>query len=627
MKKSAITIAVLFLIFSLSQSAYSQDGFNNRSRALYILDIGRYVDFGGALDTAAFFKVGVLSKDDDLYWELADLAKTRNEIQGKPLLIVVFREVDKIEYTNVLFASGESDFNFDRMLEKIAGKKTLLVTEGYEFGKSMFNFVVVNGQPRFEINEEKLERVGISLPSTVLGAAVKTREDWEKLYTLTNEELERQLEIVKQQQLLIEQQKDEIIRQTALLDSLDNEVKLREAALIERQRELDRKSSEIGVKTEEINRQKRLIAIQQSEVDSQRDTLVAQRASIDAQLVMINNQLDQIGLQEEKIRIQVEEIEKQKIILYAVLFVLVLLVFLAYYIYRGFKIKKEANIKLEEKNRTILAQNREIEKQRDLAENQRDQIAYQKKHITDSIMYAKRIQTALLPSLELFTDQLEHFVLYRPLDIVSGDFYWVSRKEDKHIVIAADCTGHGVPGAFMSMLGVTMLNEIVNGKGIVKPDEILNYLRGEIVKSLKQSIDEDRVKDGMDMAIIVIDYKTNRLQYSGANSPLCIVRDGKLVTYRGDKMPVAIHFNMDRFTLVETELKKGDCLYMFSDGFGDQFGGEKQKKYLAKNLKERLLEFSHLRMIEQGEKLNQVFEEWKGNTPQVDDVTVIGVRY
>jgi serine phosphatase RsbU (regulator of sigma subunit) len=543
------------------------------------------------------------------------------------VLIVVFREVNKIEYTNVLYASGQDGFNFDRMLDKIAGQKTLLITEGYQFGKSMFNFVVVNGQPRFEINEEKLEQVGIRLPSTVLAAAVKTREDWEKLYSLTSEELERQLEVVEQQRFLLEEMKVEIERQRALLDSLDREVIMKEAELAARQKELNLKSAEVRIKTAEINRQQTMIAEQQSEVMAQRDTLDIQRASIDSQVLKINNQLDQIGMQEEKIRIQVEEIEKQKIVLYAVLFVTVLLTFLAYYIYRGFKIKKEANIKLEEKNRTILAQNAEIEKQRDLAETQRDQIAYQKKHITDSIMYAKRIQTALLPSLELFTDQLEHFVLYRPLDIVSGDFYWVSHKEDKHIIIAADCTGHGVPGAFMSMLGVTMLNQLVNGKGIIRPDEILNNLRTEIVRSLKQSIDENRVKDGMDMAVIVIDHKKEMLLYSGANSPLCIVRDGKLVSYKGDKMPVAIHFNMDKFTLHEIKLRKGDCLYMFSDGFGDQFGGKRQKKFMVKNLKNSLIELSSLPMIEQGEKLNNIFDRWKGNTPQVDDVTIIGVRY
>ena len=625
MKRLAIFATITFLIGTCVLTA--QEGFNNRSRALYILDIGRYVNYGTALDTSNFFKVGVLSMDSELYWELADLAKTRNEIQGKPVNIVVFRAEDKVEYTHVLYISGESGFNFNKVFDRIKDKKTLLITEGYEFGKSMFNFIVVDGKPRFEINEEKLDEVGISLPSTVLQASVKTREDWENLYSITSQELERQLEVVRQQKILIEQQKAEIEKQKALLDSLDVEIAEKEKTLLAREKQLDQQSREIGKQEREINTQRILIAAQQKEAADQKDTLAIQRTDINRQLSMINDQLALIGEQEERIKVQLESIEKQKIFLIAALFVMILLAFLAYYIYRGYKIKKEANIKLEEKNRTITAQKEEIEKQRDIARTQRDQIAYQKKHITDSIMYAKRIQTALLPSLELFSDELDHFVLYKPLDIVSGDFYWVTKKDDLQVIIAADCTGHGVPGAFMSMLGVTMINELVNGKGIVRPDEILNLLRDEIIKSLKQSIDEDRVKDGMDMTISVIDFKNDRLQFAGANNPLCIVRKGELESYKGDKMPVAIHYKMGEFALHEIDLKRGDCIYMFSDGYGDQFGGPNQKKFMVKKLKEKLVELADLPMIKQGEELDKTFEDWKGDNPQIDDVTIIGIRY
>ncbi|MBI5008344.1 MAG: SpoIIE family protein phosphatase, partial [Bacteroidia bacterium] len=239
----------------------------------------------------------------------------------------------------------------------------------------------------------------------------------------------------------------------------------------------------------------------------------------------------------------------------------------------------------------------EIEKQRDLAAAQRDQIAYQKKHITDSIMYAKRIQTALIPSLELFSDKLEHFVLYKPLAIVSGDFYWVSSQGSLQIIIAADCTGHGVPGAFMSMLGVTMLNEIVTGRQIVMPDQIIEELRNGIIKALNQVADEDSVKDGMDIAICVVDFDKNLLHYSGANNPLYLVRNGELVHYRADKMPVAIHYKMVPFTLHTIELQKGDAFYIFSDGYADQFGGPKQKKFMTAQLKETIVAMVHEPML------------------------------
>ncbi|MFO7853534.1 MAG: YfiR/HmsC family protein [Bacteroidota bacterium] len=623
-KKNLILASLLTLCYI---GSYAQGGFDSRTRAVYIFDVARYVDYGDALDTMAFFKVGVLSRENQLYFDLANLAKTRREIQGKPVVVVVFRDENRIEYTNVLYMSKDEGFNLSKVKSMIGGKKTLLMTEGYEFGQTMFNFIVVNDQPKFEINQAAIEKAGLGVDVGLLTQAVKTREDWEKLYDITNAELERQLEVVREQQRIIEEQKEEIEQQRALLDSLDREIREKEISLEAKQEELETQADRIRNQSDEIRLQQALIIDQQAEVKTQKDTLEMQRADIDRQLAKIDEQLELINEQEEKIKIQLESIEKQKLMLYAAIFVLVLLSFLAYYIYRSYRIKKEANIKLEEKNKTILAQKDEIEKQRDIAEKQRDQIAYQKKHITDSIMYAKRIQTALLPSLELFSDEFEHFVLYKPLDIVSGDFYWVSKQDSLQVIITADCTGHGVPGAFMSMLGVTMLNEIVNGRGIIRPDEILNTLRDEIIVSLKQSIEEDRVKDGMDMTIAAIDFKKGKMHYAAANNPLCIVRGKKLMVLKADKMPVAIHYNMKPFSMQEIELKKGDCLYMFSDGYGDQFGGPRGKKFMVKNLKMKFVELAHLPMLEQGEKLNEIFEEWKGDTPQVDDVTVIGIRY
>jgi serine phosphatase RsbU (regulator of sigma subunit) len=242
-------------------------------------------------------------------------------------------------------------------------------------------------------------------------------------------------------------------------------------------------------------------------------------------------------------------------------------------------------------------------------------------------MYAKRIQTALIPSLELFSDKLEHFVLYKPLAIVSGDFYWVSAQSNPQVIISADCTGHGVPGAFMSMLGVTLLNEIINGKHILMPDQIIENLRQGIIKSLKQVAEEDSIKDGMDIAVCVVDFDKNILWYAGANSPLYLVRGGELTHYRADKMPVAIHYRMEPFTLHKIDIQKGDAFYIFSDGFADQFGGPKQKKFMSMQLRETLVAMAGMPMLQQGERLNEIFEGWRGDSPQIDDVTLIGVRY
>jgi serine phosphatase RsbU (regulator of sigma subunit) len=620
------SILILGWLFLISNSS-GQAGFDNPTRALYIFDLVKYVDYGPGFADSSSFKMGVLVGDYDLIDEMANLARTRNRIQNKPVSVAGFRNLENLTHVQVLYVNKAAGFNLDKIKAKIAGKQTLLITEGYEFRESMINFIVVDGKPRFDINEEYLKKEGMTVPQTLLFMAIKTKEDWQNLFDIASKEIEVQKETIKQQIELIDVQKKEILKQKSLLDSLDKEIVVKEKTLNEKQKILDSQFAQINRQQGEISAQKQQIVTQQKEVQIQKDTLSNQKIKIGVQIAMMNEQLKKIGEQENKIKLQLETLEKQKIVLYFVLFVLLLVSFLVYYIYRSYRIKKEANIRLEEKNRTISAQKDEIEKQRDIAAAQRDQIAYQKKHITDSIMYAKRIQTALIPSLELFSDKLEHFVLYKPLDIVSGDFYWVSSQESKQIVISADCTGHGVPGAFMSMLGVTMLNEIVNGKHIIMPDQIIESLRQGIIKSLKQVVDEDTVKDGMDIAVCVVDFSEKILWFAGANNPLYLVRGGELIHYRADKMPAAIHYKMLPFTLHRIELQKGDSFYIFSDGFADQFGGPKQKKFMSMQLKEILVEMSGKPMLQQGERLNEIFEEWRGGNPQVDDVTLIGVRF
>jgi serine phosphatase RsbU (regulator of sigma subunit) len=622
--KTAFLVLWMFVIVN---DAFCQNVMDNASKAVYIFDMAKYIDYGPNFADSSTFKIGVLDESSELFWAMGNLAKTRKTIQGKPIQIVVFRSEDKILHTQILFVNKSSGFSLSKVKQKLEGHQTMLITEGYEFRESMINFVVINGQPKFEANDALIKAAGMKVDELFLGLAIKTQEDWEKLFVVTDADLQVQKETVKQQQIEIENQKAEILRQKALLDSLDKEITAKEHTLIEKQKVLNIQLVQITKQQGEISTQKKTILIQQQEVQVQKDTLANQKAKIDLQISMINDQLQKISDQESRIKVQLATLEKQKLILYFVIFALVLVSFLGYYIYRGYKIKKEANIRLEEKNRTISMQKDEIEQQRDLAAAQRDQIAYQKKHIEDSIMYAKRIQTALIPSLELFSDKLEHFVLYKPLAIVSGDFYWVSTAGSKQVIISADCTGHGVPGAFMSMLGVTLLNEIVNEKHIIMPDQIIENLRQGVIKSLNQVAEEDSIKDGMDIAVCIVDFNENILWFAGANSPLYLVRGHELIHYRADKMPAAIHYRMLPFTLHKIEIKKGDAFYIFSDGYADQFGGPNEKKFMSGKLKETLVEMAGLPMLKQGERLSEIFEEWRGDAPQVDDVTLIGVRY
>lgn len=283
------------------------------------------------------------------------------------------------------------------------------------------------------------------------------------------------------------------------------------------------------------------------------------------------------------------------------------------------------------------------------------EVVRQKEELTDSIEYASRIQRALLPSEKILYETLpKHFILFKPRDIVSGDFYWMTQKENKIFICAADCTGHGVPGAFMSMLGISFLNEIVIKSGITQSNQILDELRDYVMESLKQTGEgEDETKDGMDLALCVIEKEKRRVQFSGAYNPLYFVRpltdkEKKMVEKnqeldvpqgdlynnnyllqqtRGDKMPIGISSkNNEPFSLHEVDMKPGYTLYMFSDGYVDQFGGPEGKKFMAKAFKKLLLEVQDYPMEEQGKILNDTLIEWQGELPQVDDIIVIGIK-
>lgn len=262
------------------------------------------------------------------------------------------------------------------------------------------------------------------------------------------------------------------------------------------------------------------------------------------------------------------------------------------------------------------------------------ELTRQKKEITDSIHYAQRIQNAVLPSLKNIEKRLpEYFILLKPRDIVSGDFYWVSDTSMKMIIVAADCTGHGVPGAFMSMLGITFLNKIVNEDKIIEANLILKELREDVIQSLKQTGREGEQKDGMDMALCVIDCDNMMMEFAGAQNSLYLIRGNELLETKADRMPVAFYEQMSDFTSHKIPLKPGDCFYMYSDGYADQFGGPNGKKLKYKGLKELLISVKEKPMSEQKELLDKAIMDW-ANGPdkngrkyeQVDDILIVGIR-
>ena len=258
-----------------------------------------------------------------------------------------------------------------------------------------------------------------------------------------------------------------------------------------------------------------------------------------------------------------------------------------------------------------------------------DEINLKNEQITAGINYASRIQAALLPQEELLERSLPgQFILFLPKEIVSGDFYWVTGTGDRIIFTAADCTGHGVPGALMSMLGISFLNEIVNNRGITEPGSILDHLRLEVIKALHQKGSETEQKDGMDIALCAYDPDKSRLTYAGAHNPLYLLRNGELTEYKADPMPIGYYENIsESFSNQRISLQQGDTVYIFSDGYVDQFGGPDRKRFRHRKFKELLTEIYKKPLPDQKAVLEQEFSNWKGDLEQMDDVLVIGVRF
>ena len=285
--------------------------------------------------------------------------------------------------------------------------------------------------------------------------------------------------------------------------------------------------------------------------------------------------------------------------------------------------------KLDEKVKKLWAQSVSIHKEKERINELKLEIEHKHQEILDSVNYAKRIQRALLASKKMLNDYLpEHFVLFQPKDIVSGDFYWASAlRNNQFSVIAADSTGHGVPGAIMSILNISCLSEAINAQQLLLPNQILDYTRLRIMEHMANDGSEEGGKDGMDAVICNFDFTSNVLQFAAANNPLWVFRNNELLEFKPDKMPIGKAMGeIKPFTLQEIQLQKNDLVIMLTDGYADQFGGERGKKFMYKPLKELLLSVSATPLVDIKQKLITTLENWKGKAEQVDDILIIGVR-
>ncbi len=672
---------ILLLFISFWQQSLSQTKkntvFDPAIRAVYIFDIAKLTTWPNEKDIKTY-QILVLEHEPSVYPELKKLTAGQL-IKGKPIEVKLITSEAEISACQVLFVMQKSAYQLSVILEKIAGHHTLLMTEDFEFHKSMINLKVVNGSRRYEVNEKKISEAGLRLHPAVMAPAIKTQADWEALYEQTdhllteekkmteqlNHDIEKQQKTIESQKVEMNQQSQKIASQRKDIEHQQAEITNQKKALHVLLADIALKQNELTLKREELEHQHQAIAIQTQKIETQNSVLKTQTQEIE-------QQVSEISKQKSILKMQLKQIESQKLILLLFGFIMIVLFALGFFIWKAYQTKRKANILLEQKNNEITQQNAEIlqqkeeieaqrdeieqqrdqiEIQRDIATQQRDEIGHQKQEITDSILYARRIQTAVLPPQEFINKILPHhfFILNQPRDIVSGDYYWMAQKGSKTIFAVADCTGHGVPGAFMSMLGVAFLNEIVNKAGAqIMASEILNQLRDHVMKALHQTGKEGESKDGMDIALGVLDLDSRLLEYAGANNPLYLVRPRKniaqytkpeleayinieteqfvLYEVKADKMPIGIFEDHRPFRNHSLYLGTDDTIYLFSDGYADQFGGPNDKKFKYKPFKETLVDIQPQNMTEQREVLYRVIEDWKGDRPQVDDIMVMGIR-
>ena len=423
----------------------------------------------------------------------------------------------------------------------------------------------------------------------------------------------------------------------------EQELKLRENELMLLKRNQELQEARLKTQAAEQRQIRQLLELTRQKAETERQRLLAEAQSQEAerqrllaQQRQLENETKSRDLLTAKVqqKLQTDKLRQEKYIRYLGIAIILLVAGALIFVYRGLRTTRKLNHALHEKQEEINVQNEELKQSQEEARTQRDALADANKaleknnqDIKNSITYASRIQSAVLPRPEYFQEVFpESFILYKPRDIVSGDFYWLEEVQDKIILVVGDCTGHGVPGAFMSMLGSAGLSEIVFQQNVIEPDKILNQLHLYIRQALKQEV--IRGRDGMDIGITVIDKKLGTLDYSGAKMPFLYVQNGVMEIIKGDRSPIGGEQREGNriFTKHTINIEQSTIFYLFSDGYQDQFGEENKKNLMKKYFREVLFQVHRLPMQEQLQALADWHSAWKGDLPQTDDILVIGVK-
>lgn len=621
-------------------------------KANFILNLAIYTEWEQQ-DSIEQYTLGVLGGD-----EIYEAIKNRSEeiqFKGKDLGVVQFKQVNEIEDVHILYVEKKKNYAIKRVLDLAIDNQILMFSDSCSNAENiMINLLDLDSPGnQFEINKNNLSQANLEVSSVLLYIG-GTEEDLRALYKASEQELSNVQEELDRQKAELEQQRKELEQKKQEILTLNKEINQQEKHLESMIAQADAQQDSLDLKIALLEQQKTRISEQQANIDQQKSQLLEQRQNIEAGNLFLEQQKIEIDNQQQKIKTQQDEIlsqtqtldrqdqeiedqtlriEKQRTLLYFFIAFFVLIAAMIFFILRAYRIKKQSHIKLEGKNVAITLQKEEIQAQQDQLKIINQKIEKQNENIKSSIHYALTIQQALLPPQEELDKSFESFVLYRPKDIVSGDFYWMSRtqenqSDEKVFVIVGDCTGHGVPGAFLSLIGIKLLSSIINERKEYDPKVILELLNLNIRHALKQEqIGSD---DGMDICLCRIEKTAEgkiKIIYSGARRPLYYTSNQKINILPGDRKTVGGRFYKNQeFTNQELILTPGDRIYLSSDGIIDQ-NAPNRKKFGSKKLIKLLEESLPLSMQDQNELLKKELDNFQQNEKQRDDITLMGIKF
>ena len=649
---------LFILALFLTSSSYSQKIPDAWLKSEFILVLTSYISWPNEaeLDT---FRIGILGADK--VYSMLGMKADLDTLKNKPVSVEHYRRTRDVRPVQVLFVGDERQTVLKQVFRRFKDKPVLIITDSAaNYDYTMLNLLSkgMAGKP-FEVNKANIDNAGLTLSYEILYVggreddlrlvvqeALRLRDELaSNLDSLQNELTERQEELAETS-LKLENRTAEIghlnqavDQQTEQLGNLSDDVDLKQMDLEDKIRLLGSQEARIQEKEQEIFDLNKRISKEEKAISAQTRILDERYKKSAKQQLLIQEQ-------EDKIKVQSAHIEQQRLLLIFFLILSVLILTMIFTIYRAYRVKKRANRILREKNSIIQDQNKAISNQKEEIEAQRDQlqdinrkIERQNENIRASISYGLTIQQAILPDMKEIERMFESFILYYPKDIVSGDFYWFSnlgrnRTGDQTIFIAAvDCTGHGVPGAFLSMIGSRMLSAIVNESKVRETDTILELMDKRLRHALNQPRSEN--DDGMDICLCKIIRKDVQkeqdqpvyLSFSGAKRSLFLKREGREVEIiKGDRRTTGGgHFNPNPFSKHELSLQKGDRIYLTTDGLMDQHSPSR-KKFRSKRFVEFLNRYGNLPMNEQQARLDKELHAYRSNENQTDDITVMGLK-